>query len=77
MAIITTPQSGQRTEPAVTESAVTTTPDHHQTGTSTMSLGTIAQLALDTQGPAAPLRRINGVNGTGVSGNYWLDLTPW
>ncbi len=42
-----------------------------------MSVLATAQLTLDTTAPTVPLRRIHGVNGTGVSGNYWLDLTPW
>lgn len=42
-----------------------------------MSVLATAQLTLDPGAPLVPLRRIHGVNGTGVSGNYWLDLTPW
>jgi len=32
---------------------------------------------LDTTSPPVEVRTVHGVNGAGVSGNYWLDLTPW
>lgn len=41
------------------------------------SLGATTRLSLDTTARPVPLRLVNGVNGAGVSGNYWLDLTPW
>ncbi|MFW6597912.1 GH39 family glycosyl hydrolase [Propionibacteriaceae bacterium Y2011] len=42
-----------------------------------MTPGRAATVRFDTSTPTTTLRPLNGVNGTSVSGNYWLDLSDW